>query len=393
VRGAAREMAAPVLSARGVRALLLSLLGALTGVPASGQERTWAFGPFEKPSAANPVITPSRSSRFISPINDSTVQWEALATFNPAAVVRDGKVYLLYRAEDASGEPRIGGHTSRLGLAESADGLRFTRRPAPVLYPARDAQRRFEWPGGVEDPRVVETDDSTYVLTYTQWNRDIPRLAVATSRDLVGWTKHGPAFAQSSGGKYRNLPSKSGAILVRVEGDRLVATKVNGTYWMYFDVPDILVATSDDLLAWTPLEDATGKPLKVLSPRPGYFDSWLVEAGPPAILTAHGIVLLYNAGNADRYGEPGLASRIYTGGQALYDPRAPFKLIGRADQPFITPTEDYERTGQYVSGTTFVEGLVPFNGRWYLYYGTADSRVGVAIWDPTRRTREGGPSR
>lgn len=368
------------------------LLAGLPGEQARGQAPAWGFGPFEKPTGANPVITPSPSSQFVSAITDSTVQWEAYATFNPAAVVRGAKVYLLYRAEDASGEPRIGGHTSRIGLAESADGLRFTRRPAPVLYPARDSQMGFEWPGGVEDPRIVETADSTYVLTYTQWNRDIPRLAVATSRDLIRWTKHGPAFARSAGGKYLNLESKSGAILVRAEGDRLVATKVNGTYWMYFDVPDILVATSDDLLAWTPLEDATGKPLKVLSPRPGYFDSWLVEAGPPAILTAHGILLLYNAGNDERYGQSGLAARVYTGGQALYDGRSPFKLIARADQPFIQPTDGYERAGQYVAGTTFVEGLVPFHGRWYLYYGTADSRVGVAIWDPTGRTREGGQS-
>jgi predicted GH43/DUF377 family glycosyl hydrolase len=385
-------MAARVVSARGLQALFPCLLGVLTGGPARGQQQAWQFGPFEKPSAANPVVTPSPTSRFVSPINDSTVRWEAYATFNPAAVVREGRVYLLYRAEDASGEARIGGHTSRIGLAESADGLRFTRRPAPVLYPDRDLQTSYEWPGGVEDPRLVETEDSTYVLTYTQWNRAIPRLAVATSRDLVRWTKHGPAFAHGGGGKYLNLESKSGAILVRVEGDRLVATKVNGTYWMYFNVPDILIATSDDLLAWTPLEDATGKPLKVLSSRPGYFDSWLVEPGPPAILRAHGIVLLYNGGNDERYGESGLPSRAYTGGQALYDPRAPFKLIARADQPFITPTEDYERTGQYPAGTTFMEGLVPFHGRWYLYYGTADSRVGVAIWDPMRRTQDGGRS-
>jgi predicted GH43/DUF377 family glycosyl hydrolase len=47
--------------------------------------------------------------------------------------------------------------------------------------------------------------------------------------------------------------------------------------------------------------------------------------------------------------------------------------------PFIRPTRDYERTGQYPEGTTFIEGLVPFKGRWFLYYGTADSRVGVAV--------------
>jgi len=167
-----------------------------------------------------------------------------------------------------------------------------------------------------------------------------------------------------------------------VVGDRLVATRVNGTYWMYFNVPDILIATSDNLLDWTVLEGSDGTPVKVLSPRPGHFDSWLVEAGPPAILTPHGILLLYNAGNSAASGDSTLPDRVYTGGQALFDRRDPLKLMARTDRPFIQPTEEYERTGQYGAGTTFVEGLVPFHGRWYLYYGTADSRVGVAVWNP-----------
>lgn len=132
--------------------------------------------------------------------------------------------------------------------------------------------------------RIVERDDGTYVLTHTQWNRDAPRLAVATSRDLVTWTKHGPAFAKAADGKYLKVESKSGAILSRVEGNRIVATRINGKYWMYYNVPDILIATSDNLIDWTSIEDANGSPLKVLSPRPGYFDSRLVEAGPPAII-------------------------------------------------------------------------------------------------------------
>jgi beta-1,2-mannosidase len=322
------------------------------------------FGPFTKPAQVNPVLSP-----------DPAVAWESYATFNPAAVVKDGKVFLLYRAEDTTGTRQIGGHTSRIGLAESTDGLHFRRRATPVLYPDSDAQHGNEWPGGVEDPRIVETDDGTYVLTYTQWNRDVPRLAVATSRDLLSWIKHGPAFAHAAGGKYLRTESKSGAILSRVEGDRIIATRVNGKYWMYFGVPDLRVATSDNLLDWTPLEDAGGQALKVLSPRPGgrRFDSWLVEGGPPALLTPNGIVVLYNAGNSE--------TRTYAGGQALFDAHDPVRLIARADTPFIRPTESYERTGQYTAGTTFVEGLVLFQGRWYLYYGTADSRAAVAVWD------------
>lgn len=351
--------------------LLLAMRG-------SANQESWMLGPFTKPSV-NPVISPNPAARFRSPTNDSIVAWEAYATFNPAAVVKDGKVVLLYRAEDASGAQQIGGHTSRLGLAESSDGLRFTRRATPVLYPDRDAQRQNEWPGGVEDPRVVETEDGAYVLTYTQWNRDVPRLAVATSRDLLTWTKHGPAFAKAAGGKYLRTESKSGAILARLVGERIVATRVNGKYWMYFGVPDIRIATSENLIDWTPLEDAEGNAVKVLSPRPGYFDSWLVEGGPPAILTSHGIVLLYNAGNSGTHGDSTLPARVYTGGQALFDAGNPLKLLRRSDIPFIRPTEPYERTGQYVEGTTFVEGLVRFKNRWYLYYGTADSRVAVAV--------------
>ncbi|HEX4933954.1 MAG TPA: glycoside hydrolase family 130 protein [Gemmatimonadaceae bacterium] len=346
-----------------------------TGAP----PRPWMIAPFHKPSAVNPILTPDAASTFRSPMGNRDVKWEEFATFNPAAVVRDGKVHVLYRAEDATGTSMIGGHTSRLGLAVSTDGVRFTRRATPVLYPDDDAQRGNEWPGGVEDPRVVEAEDGRYILTYTQWNREVPRLAVATSRDLVHWEKHGPAFAAAAGGKYLAVETKSGAILSRLVGERLVAARVNGKYWMYFNVPHVLLATSDDLIRWTPVEDADGRPLRVLSPRPGYFDSWLVEAGPPPLLTSRGIVMLYNAGNDRRYGDPSIPTRTYTAGQALFDATNPLRLLDRGTTPFLRPTEPYEKTGQYPEGTTFVEGLVRFKGRWFLYYGTADSRVGVAV--------------
>jgi predicted GH43/DUF377 family glycosyl hydrolase len=126
------------------------------------------------------------------------------------------------------------------------------------------------------------------------------------------------------------------------------------------------------------VEDETGRPLRVLSPRPGYFDSWLVEAGAPAVLMPAGIVLLYNAGNSGQYGDPSVPARTYTAGQALFDARNPVRLLARTTEPFLRPTESYEKSGQYKEGTTFVEGLVRFRGRWLLYYGTADARVAVA---------------
>src|SRR3989442_13584510 len=113
-----------------------SLLGSLTG-PARGQGRDWMFGPFEKPPLVNPAIAPNGAATFFSPINDGSVRWEAYATFNPAAVVKDGKVYVLYRAEDATGGTEIGRHTSRIGVAESANRLWFTRTRPYCLDPAK----------------------------------------------------------------------------------------------------------------------------------------------------------------------------------------------------------------------------------------------------------------
>jgi len=100
-------------------AMLSLVLGALASEPAPAQWQPWMLGPFEKPREVNPVITPSSVRSFLSPMNDSVVHWEGFATFNPAAVVKDGKVYVLYRAEDATGEQVIGHHTSRIGLAET----------------------------------------------------------------------------------------------------------------------------------------------------------------------------------------------------------------------------------------------------------------------------------
>ena len=243
----------------------------------------WALGPFHRTPAAQPVIVPQRNSVFQDPIRKAAVAWQALQTFNPAAVVKDGKVYVIYRAEDNTGEMQIGMHTSRLGLAESEDGIHFTTRAAPVLFPAEDEQRAREWPGGVEDPRIVESPDGTYVLTYTQWNRKTYTVGIATSKDLIQWKKFGPAFGAE--GKYAALQYKSAAILTHLQNGRLIAAKVDGSYWMWWGEITIRLARSDDLIHWHPVEGTDGQPLEVLAKRPGHFDSAFPETGPPPVVT------------------------------------------------------------------------------------------------------------
>lgn len=342
------------------------------------QTSRWLIGPFTRPVDA-PVIRPRPESTFTDPVSGKQVHWEALHTFNPAAIVKDGKVYVLYRAEDDTGAMVIGEHTSRLGLAESDDGIHFTRLPEPVFYPARDSQQQNEVPGGVEDPRIVEREDGTYVLTYTQWarSRGVYSVGIATSKDLRTWTKHGKAFGAE--GKYGSLKYKSAAIVTRRVGDRLIAAKINGRYWMYWGEIQIRLATSNDLIHWTPVEDASGKPIELLKDRPGKFDSAFPESGPPPLLTKDGIVVIYNAKNAEQgESDPALARGTYSVGEALFAAGDPTKLKARVDQPVFRPEEAFERSGQYAAGTTFAEGLVLFRHKLFLYYGCADSFVGVA---------------
>jgi beta-1,2-mannosidase len=289
--------------------------------------------------------------------------------------VRDGKIYVLYRAEDDSGAMAIGGHTSRLGLAESSDGISFTRRPDPVFYPADDAQQSREWPGGVEDPRIVEAEDGTYVLTYTQWNRKIYSVGMATSRDLMHWTKDGPAFGET--GKYAQLKYKSAGIVTHIDKGRLIAAKINGKYWMYWGEGAIHLATSSDLIHWSPMEDAKAAPIELLGSRSGHFDSTFPETGPPPILTSAGIVVIYNGKNAVTDGDPDLGPNAYAAGEALFDKGDPSHLLGQTQHPVLKPELSYEKTGQYAAGTTFAEGLAYFHDRWFLYYGCADSLVAV----------------
>jgi beta-1,2-mannosidase len=339
----------------------------------------WQIGPFTRPERGNPVIAPRASSTFVDPVSQKPVHWEALHTFNPAAIVRDGKIFVLYRAEDDSGAMEIGGHTSRLGLAESTDGIHFLRHGEPVFYPAKDAQEGREWPGGVEDPRIVEREDGMYVLTYTQWNRKTYSVGIATSRDLTHWSKHGPAFLTAAGGKYAELKYKSAGIVTRLDAakGRLMAAKIDGKYWMYWGEGAIRLATSSDLIHWTPVENAQGNPIELLRPRAGHFDSTFPETGPPPVLTSAGIVMLYNGKNAVEDGDPNLGPDAYAAGEALFDGNDPARLLTQADHPDLKPEMPYEKTGQYVAGTTFAEGLVYFHDRWFLYYGCADSLVGV----------------
>jgi len=104
----------------------------------------------------------------------------------------------------------------------------------------------------------------------------------------------------------------------------------------------------------------------------------LGAVGFTMLITDHGILLLYNGMNLDEGGDPELAKGAYCAGQALFDKNDPAKLIDRMEKNFMKPDKPYEITGQ-VNQVCFIEGMVPFDNKWFLYYGTADSKIAVAV--------------
>ena len=282
--------------------------------------------------------------------------WTSFGLFNPTAIKIGSKTVLLFRAQDEK-------HTSRIGYAESEDGLHFTVRPEPVLSP----EAPYERGGGVEDPRVVKIGDLFY-LTYTGYNLHDAQLCLATSTDLLHWKRLG-VILPSYKGTWNTQWTKSGAI---------VPEKINGKWWMYYlgtkkdsdgKMRDHMgIASSPDLIHWS---DATDKP--VLDRRPGAFDSRVMEPGPAPFLTDAGILLLYNGANENL---------VYSPGWVLFDKNDPRHVLARADKPFIAPSLPWEKTGN-VPNVIFLEGAVPEEPvstqklQLLGYYGGADKYIGA----------------
>ncbi len=330
------------LATRAARAFAVSVVVLIALAAVAAVPFTPPFGKWTRLSP-DPIVSP-RGEGF-----------ESAGTFNPSVVKKDGKFVMLYRAQDHNG-------TSSLGYATSDDGIRFNRRPEPVMV----SEAPYEKGGGVEDPRLQKIGN-TYYLTYTGYNnvdgvaadKKDAQLCLATSTDVIHWKRQGiiiPGYK----GKWNVKWTKSGAI---------VPEKINGKYWMYYlaDAREkdsqMGVAYSEDLLHWT---EALDHP--VLSSRSGSFDSQVVEPGPPPVMTPEGIFLIYN-GADDKL--------VYSTGWVLFDKKDPTKVLARAQEPAFAPEKEWEKVGQ-VPNVVFVEGLVLDGKRWLFYYGGADKHVGVA---------------
>lgn len=298
--------------------------------------------------------------------------FDATGTFNPAAVrfmAEEGdssRGYdkficygLLYRARDKKGISSIGWITSR-------NGINFDRAKTQALRP----EAQYELGGGVEDPRLHKIGNRNY-LTYTAYNgTDTAQLALAESEYYGSWKRCGVIIPAGEWGWGRHW-TKSGAI---------VPVRIHDHWFMYYMADEGMdenmgadkktdqmgIACSMSLLSgWY---DVLQKPL--LRRRKGFFDSRVVEPGPPPILTEHGILLFYNGADD---------SLTYRVGWVLFDSSNPTKVLARSDEPIFEPKLTWERSGQ-TPNVVFVEGCVEVEEekRALFYYGAADTYVGVA---------------
>lgn len=289
----------------------------------------------------NPVLEPT------------TNWWETKAVFNCAVAEKDGIVHMLYRAV---GDDNI----SRFGYASSRDGFNFERLPLPIYEgPPGDEFERL----GCEDPRITLIDD-TYYIPYVAasiypaaLNRPPTfkfgppwrcRISLLSTKDFKNYTRHGVI-----------LPDFDDKDAV------LFPEKIGGRYVMYHRVlPDIWISYSDDLIHWYDHKS-------IMTPKAGSWDSERIGAGAAPIKTEDGWLNIYHG--VDK-------GRTYRLGIFLSDLEDPSKIIARSAVPVLTPVESFECEGS-VCNVVFTCGVVERNGQYLIYYGGADSSIGVAMLD------------
>jgi predicted GH43/DUF377 family glycosyl hydrolase len=269
--------------------------------------------------------------------------WEARGVCNTAAVDLDGSVHLLYRAIAADSR-------STIGYARLSDGLHVDERlPDPVYLPREPFENH-----GTEDPRLSCIDDMLY-LTYTGFDGARARgvLSTIAVKDFLA----------------RNFNWTSPQQLTPDDTDNkdvcVVPEMVNGKGVIIHRIDPTICADVFDTLPPTRVIDRC---IEILSPRPGMWDSLKVGAAAPPIRIEEGWLFLYHAVGDDR---------VYRLGAALLDGETTTTTLARTDAPIFEPVLEWEKKG-IVDNVVFSCGAVLRGDTLYMYYGGADSAIGVA---------------
>ncbi len=291
----------------------------------------------------NPILSPTNN------------WWETKAVFNCAAIKKNKKVILIYRAIGNDG-------ISRFGYAETENGFNISRRDnQPILEPKIDDPiERL----GIEDPRITFLNRK-YYITYTAASvydaghiSPIRAKLKAHSSDAP-WRVRARCFVSDDLVTFKRIDEFMGQI--DNKDIILFPEKIKGKFVVLDRIfPDITLATSDDLKKWS---DHT----VIMSPRNDW-ESERVGAGAVPIKTERGWLIFYHAADHDQ---------VYRLGLAFLDLIKPVKVVYRHPEPILEPEEDYEKIGR-VPNVVFTCGAVEMAGQYFIYYGGADQVIGVA---------------
>lgn len=324
----------------------------------------------------NPILQPRANSG-----------WEAAQVRNPAAILHDGRVHLLYTA---AGDMDVE-HKLYLGHAVSADGYHFERvKEAPLVQPDSFVFNGFD-AGGIEDPRAVKIDDTIFITycaraiplwSYLQgkrmtnppsegvtWTKNFRRGGLLTTDDLVHFKRCGPItsddhydcniilFPERIDGRY---------VMMHRPSDFSLADHPS------YASAGISVCYSDDLIHW--YDDQP-----ILSSVYNWENAKLGGAAPP-IRTEEGWLTLYHA--VEKPPQDGSWHRdyrfCYRAGVVLLDLEDPRKVVARCPDPVLAPEAPFEKFGT-VNNVVFPTGNVVLGDELFVYYGAADTVCCVAV--------------
>jgi predicted GH43/DUF377 family glycosyl hydrolase len=302
-------------------------------------------------STRNPILTRTDIPDVPPRVIDVT------SVFNPGAIRHDGRILLLLRVQTR-------GRETLLMVAESEDGERFSVRPKIIDIDGLDAVSETIY--HVYDPRLTAIDGVVYMVFAADVDGAC-RLGIARSDDLERFelvsfdsasdTRNGVLLPEKIGGRYLRLerPNRRSLEGGVTSGDAIV------------------LAESDDLIAWRIVGPVMGGRLH-------YWDE-LIGSGPPPIKTRQGWLHVYH-GVARHF-----AAGIYQAGVVLLDLADPQRVLARGRDNILEPREFYEMVGQ-VPNVIFPGGMIvddidedgfaPTGSLVRLYYGAADTVVGLA---------------
>lgn len=285
-------------------------------------------------SDKNPILT---ASHWPYPVN---------AVFNPGAIrLEDGRTLLLVRCEDFRG-------ISHLTTAISEDGIEgweVASKPSLLPDPANFPEELW----GIEDPRITWVPEfNQYVVAYTSFGEGGPGVSLALTKDFVNFRRRGLVMQPDD---------KDAALFPRrfKDGFALIHRPVTA------ERADIWISFSPDLKNW-------GRPqLAVKARRGAWWDANKIGLSPPPIETPEGWLILYHGVRKHASGS------LYRLGALLLDLDNPTKVIRRGQEWIFGPETPYERGGD-VPNVVFPSGYTVVGDELRLYYGCADTSIGLA---------------